>query len=214
MSKIMYMDNEYAGFSLTTDFDTPETVTFPFTATSGGILSATVVPSTSSTSYIYVVDNLSTSYRFASSGGLSYQMTIPIVKGRTYSISASSNYAINGTIKFYPFKSTPSTRASDDITKVTITPAKGTSYANWDGCYYETMGRWVHLHFGLSGLTQNAGNTVYTLPEELRPSTLRLAIGGGQSTQQYSQLHVQVSGACIIYPIGSQYSLVDMYYFV
>lgn len=100
------------------------------------------------------------------------------------------------------------------IEKVTITPSKGTSYAPWDGCYYEKYGRLVHLHFGVSGLTQGTGNVIYTLPEELRPHTLHIAIGGGQTSSHYGQLQVTVAGTCTFYPNGNTYALVDAFYLV
>lgn len=79
-----------------------KTVTFPFTADCDGILSATAVPNNTSASYVYLSSSDGTTYRFAGSGGLSYQITIPIRKGLTYSIGASSNYTLSGTINIYP----------------------------------------------------------------------------------------------------------------
>lgn len=79
-----------------------ETVTFPFTADCDGILSATAVPNNTSASYVYITASDGTTFRFAGNGGLSYQITIPIKKGLTYSIAFSSNYTLNGNVNIYP----------------------------------------------------------------------------------------------------------------
>ena len=77
-----------------------EAVTFPFTATKSGLCIAIITPPTSSTSYIYIAEDGTAYWRGASSGGLQYSMVIPITKGKTYTIQASSNYNFNGGVKF------------------------------------------------------------------------------------------------------------------
>lgn len=79
-----------------------KTVTFPFTADCDGILSATAVPNDTFASYVYIESSDGTTFRFAGNGGLSYQITIPVMKGATYSIAFSSNYTLNGNVNIYP----------------------------------------------------------------------------------------------------------------
>lgn len=80
------------------------------------------------------------------------------------------------------------------INRVTITPTKGTSYANWGGCSYHTYGKLVILMMGLSGLTANTTNTVYRMPDGLRPSRTINAMGGAQNTSTYSTWNVASNG--------------------
>lgn len=68
-----------------------ETVSMPFAATKSGILSVVVTPGTSSSSYIIIQEDGTTCARGWSSGGSAYSFTVPIVKGKTYTVYSSSN---------------------------------------------------------------------------------------------------------------------------
>ena len=82
--------------------------------------------------------------------------------------------------------------------KTTFTPAAGTSYSSYGGCYYEKMGRLVHIHLGLSGLTANTRHTVYNLPQSIRPATAIFAVGQTDSASSICNLVVNSSGSVTV----------------
>lgn len=82
--------------------------------------------------------------------------------------------------------------------KTTFTPTTGSSYSSYGGCYYEKMGRLVHIHLGLSGLTANTRHTVYNLQQSLRPSTAIFAVGQTDSASSTCNLIVNSSGSVTV----------------
>lgn len=73
------------------ELESSETVSMPFAATKSGILSGIITPATSSSSYIIIQEDGTTCARGWSSGGSAYSITLPIVKGKTYTVYSSSN---------------------------------------------------------------------------------------------------------------------------
>lgn len=64
-----------------------------------------------------------------------------------------------------------------EIPRQTFSPTVGASYSDFGGCWYAREGKHCHIHVGISGLTANTGASVYTLPSNMRPPTLVLALG-------------------------------------
>ena len=62
-------------------------------------------------------------------------------------------------------------------TTITFTPSSGTSYSSYGGCYYYKVGKRVHVHLGISGLTANTLTTAYTMPAGYRPATTHSSAG-------------------------------------
>lgn len=98
-------------------------------------------------------------------------------------------------------------------TRVDFTPAVGSSYASYGGCYYETMGRLVHVHLGVSGLTSGASNALYTLPAALRPSNTIFDVASAGGAGKFSGVEIRVSGAVVAVPNGT-YCGADVVYFI
>ena len=64
-----------------------------------------------------------------------------------------------------------------EIPRQTFSPTVGAAYGDFGGCWYAREGKHCHVHVGISGLTANTGTSVYTLPPDMRPPTLVLALG-------------------------------------
>lgn len=79
-----------------------ETVTFPFTATKSGICIVNVAPPNSTASYLYITENGGIHARGYTTGGTTYTLTFPVVKGKTYALSNASNYNIANGVRIYP----------------------------------------------------------------------------------------------------------------
>lgn len=79
-----------------------ETVTFPFTATKSGVCIVNVVPPNSAASYLYITENGGIHARGYTTGGVTYTLTFPVVKGKTYALSNSANYSIANGVRIYP----------------------------------------------------------------------------------------------------------------
>lgn len=79
-----------------------ETETFPFTATKSGVCCVVVVPPTSAVSYLYVTENGGVHARGYTTGGITYTLSFPVVKGNTYALSNSANYSITNGVRIYP----------------------------------------------------------------------------------------------------------------
>ena len=74
---------------------------FPFTATKDGMVIVVCSVPSASSSYFYINEDGLAHARGCSTGGLAYSVCFPVIKGRSYTISARSNS--NPYIKFYPF---------------------------------------------------------------------------------------------------------------
>ena len=95
---------------------------------------------------------------------------------------------------------------------IAFTPTAGSNYAGYGNCWYSRNGRTVHLHVGLSGLTANTPQNVFTMPEGFRPITIAAANGAGGSTYTaISRLAVSTDGTVQIIS-DDQYACVDITY--
>lgn len=95
---------------------------------------------------------------------------------------------------------------------IAFTPTAGSDYAGYGNCWYSRNGRTVHLHVGLSGLTANTPQNVFTMPEGFRPITIAAANGAGGSTYTaISRLTVSTDGTVQIIS-DDQYACVDITY--
>lgn len=83
---------------------TPAGITFPYTPTKDGFIFGFVVPSTSSTSYVYITEGSDAWARGCSTGGTSYGISFPARAGKQYKISSYSNVGSNTTYRFIPFE--------------------------------------------------------------------------------------------------------------
>lgn len=97
------------------------------------------------------------------------------------------------------------------VTKTTFIPTSGTAYANYGGCYYEKYGRFVHLHLGMSGLTANRVNSVYTLPASVRPTTRAFSAGASGAVSAAVSVEVTEAGLVNVIPTGA-YCGIDAYW--
>lgn len=67
---------------------------------------------------------------------------------------------------------------------ISITPAKGSNYEGYGNSYYYKKGSTVYVHLGLSNLTVNTLEVIYTLPVGHRPNQVIAFSGiGGDLTQ-------------------------------
>lgn len=100
------------------------------------------------------------------------------------------------------------------VTRTTFTPVKGSAYSTYGGCYYEKYGRFVHLHLGLSGLTANAVNNVYYIPEAVRPSSSEriFAAGSCGDVTFASYAEVEGTGGKVSVVTPRTYCGIDMYW--
>lgn len=96
--------------------------------------------------------------------------------------------------------------------KSTFTPTRGSNYDNYGGCFYERYGALVHIHLGLSGLSQGAANRVYELPTEIRPPVTIFANGHAGSFNSYTVVEVRRDGIISIIPNGGTYCGADVFY--
>lgn len=97
--------------------------------------------------------------------------------------------------------------------KTTFTPMRGSSYAPYGGCYYETWGRLVHLHLGISGLVASTGVTVTIMPSALCPPSKVFAQGTAGSMNSQVIAEMETDGITRVYP-SSTYCGADLYYII
>lgn len=64
-----------------------------------------------------------------------------------------------------------------EIPRKTFSPTVGAAYGDFGGCWYAREGKHCHIHVGIVGITANTGTTVYTLPPDMIPPTMVLALG-------------------------------------
>lgn len=96
--------------------------------------------------------------------------------------------------------------------QIMFTPTTGASYASFGSCWYSRIGKTVHLHVGLSGLTANTSQMIYTLPVGFRPvSHVAVTGGGGTSYTAVSSLSVLTDGKVEVASVD-QYAIADITY--
>ena len=98
------------------------------------------------------------------------------------------------------------------VVKTNVTPTSGTNYSGYGNCYYEVMGKLVHFHIGIQGLTANTSATIYTMPSGLRPSTTMAYKGGGGNSDSTSHLFANADGTIAVNS-PQQYAIGDIWYF-
>lgn len=99
------------------------------------------------------------------------------------------------------------------VTKATFTPTAGESYDAYGGCYYEQLGRIMHIHVGVSGLTANTNTIIYNMPLGKRPATLISTCGQGAGSNQLAYLSITDSGNVRVNSSGA-YCAGDLYYMI
>lgn len=100
------------------------------------------------------------------------------------------------------------------MVRQTFTPTSGSNYSGYGGCYYETYGKMVHVHVGVSGLTQNTGKAIYTLPSGLCPSTPIYAHGTAGTAANIGYLEIRTDGKVYVQPNGGTYLGADAIYMI
>lgn len=80
---------------------------------------------------------------------------------------------------------------------INFTPTNGTAYENFGSCYYYKKGTRVHIHLGLSGLS-NSNTRVFTLPAGYRPYTTVGGVSLGDSLLTRAGYEVGVGGAIVV----------------
>lgn len=80
-----------------------------------------------------------------------------------------------------------------------FTPTSGTADTSAGKCYYEVIGKLVHVHVALTGLTINTQLALYTLPTEVRPRHRMTTIGICGHITYRSYITLQTSGALAVY---------------
>ena len=104
--------------------------------------------------------------------------------------------------------------SASDVQKVTFTTSTGSNYSGYGGCYYEKIGRLVHIHLGLSGLTASATNFIATI-SAIAPSHKMFGMGTGGATNTYCIVEVNDTGAIHVFTsTNAQYCGADLMYFV
>ena len=79
--------------------------------------------------------------------------------------------------------------------RTTFKPTSGSNYSTYGGCYYEYSGHIIHVHIGISGLTANTTTQIYTLPSEVRPTTMIFGHGTGGTSSNLGYVEVNTDGA-------------------
>ena len=100
------------------------------------------------------------------------------------------------------------------VTTVQFTPLYGSNYANYGNCYYQVLGKIVHVHLGISGLTANTGRIIYNLPLEARPPTNIFVHGSSGSASTIASVEIRSNGEVYVYPNTNTYVGADAVYFV
>lgn len=98
------------------------------------------------------------------------------------------------------------------VVKTNVTPTSGTNYSGYGNCYYEVLGKLVHFHVGISGLTANTSTTIYTMPSGLRPSTTMSYKGNGGNTDSTAHLFANSNGTITVNS-PQQYAMGEIWYF-
>ena len=99
------------------------------------------------------------------------------------------------------------------VVKTNVTPTSGTNYSGYGNCYYEVLGKLVHFHIGISGLTANTATKIYTMPSGLRPQTKIFAKGSGGTSLNYSSIELGDNGEIYVTSQGT-YCGAELWYFV
>lgn len=95
---------------------------------------------------------------------------------------------------------------------ISFTPAAGTSFVSYGSCWYSRIGKTVHLHVGLSDLTPETSQLIFTLPIGFRPITpVSIAGNGGTYYTAYSLLNVATDGKVLVSSVD-EYSIADIVY--
>lgn len=98
--------------------------------------------------------------------------------------------------------------------KITFSPSVGTSFNDYGGCYYMIQNGICFVHVGLSGLSANTSQVVFTLPARVRPQSLIATCGiGGASITAISRGWIYEDGRIIIVP-DDQYTAIDFSYVI
>lgn len=92
-------------------------------------------------------------------------------------------------------------------------PQTGASYSNYGGCYYEIWNKIIHIHIGVSGLTANTSNQIYTLPTAIKPYATIFTIGSSGGIGKYAIIETRGSGAVVAYP-DNTYCGADIFYII
>lgn len=106
-------------------------------------------------------------------------------------------------------------RIIDHITlrRTSFTPTVGASYAGYGGCYYEKIGKMVHVHIGISGLTANTNSNVYSMPTGYRPYATQAVVGRSSSTASLAYIAIGTGGVIGVTP-QQTHATGDIFYFV
>ena len=100
------------------------------------------------------------------------------------------------------------------VVRQTFTPTAGSNYSGYGGCYYETYGKIVHVHIGVSGLTSNTVTTVYTMPNTLKPYSMIVSHGSGGTSSNIGYIEVTTAGVVNVRSNGGTYICADIFYMV
>lgn len=95
------------------------------------------------------------------------------------------------------------------IGKTAFSPTTGSSYSPYGECWYARQGKVCHVHVGLSGLTANTAQTVYTLPTGVIPITTVVSNGIGDSIYNSSRIAIYANGVIEV-ESASQYAMCDV----
>lgn len=99
------------------------------------------------------------------------------------------------------------------VTTVNWTPTTGASYSGYGGCWYQTWGRMVHVHVGISGLSANTSSTVYTMPSGLCPRVQIISQGRSANSDSLAYMSMSSGGVIQINPTGA-YATGEFFYFI
>ena len=98
--------------------------------------------------------------------------------------------------------------------KITFSPSVGTSYNDYGGCYYIVQNGICFVHVGLSGLSANTAQIVFTLPERVRPQSVIATCGiGGATVTAISRGWINENGRIVIVS-DDQYTAIDFSYVI
>lgn len=112
--------------------------------------------------------------------------------------------------KLAPEINDPTIKAAPTI--IPFTPNVGASYSTFGGCFYYKIGFFVVVHVGITGLTPNANNDIFTLPQGYRPQGQFVSAGEcGETYTGRSAGSVSGSGDILIQS-PDQYANIDFLY--
>lgn len=97
------------------------------------------------------------------------------------------------------------------VTPIEPTLLAGAHYDTYGRCYYYKIGHKVHVHIGVSGLTNGSTATLWEMPAGYLPRTAIAAVGNGGGMATYGRLRIGATGSVYVNANATS-ALIDIEY--